>query len=813
MYVQLKNNGSTAISSFTVSYNVEKYRKGSNSAGFSIQMYYSSDGSTWTSAGADFLTSFSPDTDNTGYTSAPGVTTSVASKTLSQALNVSNSLYLAWNYSVSSESITSNAQALGVDDISIKANGGTPTPTISLNPTSLTGFTYVHNAGPSTAQSFAVTSSNLTGNLSVTTSGTDYVVSATEGGTYGTSLSLIQSSGSVSATVYVKLASGLAIGTYHSQNITVSGDGATDKTVTCSGSVTSPPAPSAPTATTATSIDNNSFSANWGAVSGATGYRLDVYTKTSGGTATDLFISEYLEGSSNNKYIEIYNGTGTTVDLDGYFLRQYNGASTDFGSYSLSLTGASILDGSTYVIGNSSGTIYTPDLSTNSSVMQFNGNDAVALFYGTTLIDIIGSIGDESNFAKDVTMVRKAAATVPNTTYSAGDWDSYAVDTTTYLGSHTMTGGSSITYVSGYEDLNVSNVLTYSVTGLSSGTTYSYVVRAYDAYAQTSANSNEIEAITTAAVTYDYPEDVEIDAGEVLITIAGGSGNIDALATPTPIPNPNFTVVFEQVITLFGDGLWLVSVFSLDQWVACYFNGIWTAQEPDTGYADFLIELGGKNTTIELKSGNGGNPTLPVELSSFTVALNAHNNAVLTWVTQSETNVSGFYIYRNAESVLATASMISELIPATNTSQQRIYIYSDKDLLNASTYYYWLQVVDLDGSDSYHGPISLVYEGGNDVHSPGMPKVTELKSLYPNPFNPSTTISYGLDKTDSVNIKIFNSRGQLVRSLDEGLKTAGYYHLIWNGDDASGKSMPTGVYYIRMQAGHRSFHKKAVLMK
>ncbi|NCC93256.1 MAG: hypothetical protein EOM10_08230, partial [Opitutae bacterium] len=69
----------------------------------------------------------------------------------------------------------------------------------------------------------------------------------------------------------------------------------------------------------ASATNETDFTAAWDAVSGATGYRLDVGTNATfsgaGGTASDLFISEYIEGSSNNKAIEIFNGTGSSVDL------------------------------------------------------------------------------------------------------------------------------------------------------------------------------------------------------------------------------------------------------------------------------------------------------------------------------------------------------------------------------------------------------------------------------------------------------------------------------------------------------------------
>ncbi|MFZ2360758.1 MAG: hypothetical protein WA040_15565, partial [Anaerolineae bacterium] len=121
LYAWFQNDTGYAVSSVDISYDVEKYRNGSNSAGFSIQMYYSTDGSTWTSAGSSFLTSFAADADNNGFTSAPGVTTSMVAKTLvfSQPIPANGTFYLAWNYSVTSGTTTSNAQGLGIDNFSM----------------------------------------------------------------------------------------------------------------------------------------------------------------------------------------------------------------------------------------------------------------------------------------------------------------------------------------------------------------------------------------------------------------------------------------------------------------------------------------------------------------------------------------------------------------------------------------------------------------------------------------------------------------------------------------------------------------------
>ena len=139
LYAQFVNNTGASLSGLQIGYNVEKYRLGTNPNGFRIQLFYSTDGSTWTSAGSTFLTAFAADPTtggNAGFTTAPGATV-VVSGTLNASIPVGGSFYLAWNYSVAAGTTTTNAQALAVDDISILG-------VVSVNPTA------VGNANPST---------------------------------------------------------------------------------------------------------------------------------------------------------------------------------------------------------------------------------------------------------------------------------------------------------------------------------------------------------------------------------------------------------------------------------------------------------------------------------------------------------------------------------------------------------------------------------------------------------------------------------------------------------------------------------------
>jgi hypothetical protein len=133
IYLQLTNVDSSPIDSLTVSYAVEKYRNGKNASGFSMTLFYSTDGLNWVVADSVFITAFNPDSDNKGYTTAPDTIRSVTNQTLKlpSPLACGGIMYLAWNYSVTNGSTTTNAQALALDDVTIQPTHSVSTGTIS----------------------------------------------------------------------------------------------------------------------------------------------------------------------------------------------------------------------------------------------------------------------------------------------------------------------------------------------------------------------------------------------------------------------------------------------------------------------------------------------------------------------------------------------------------------------------------------------------------------------------------------------------------------------------------------------------------
>jgi hypothetical protein len=100
-----------------------------------------------------------------------------------------------------------------------------------------------------------------------------------------------------------------------------------------------------------------------------------------------------------------------------------------------------------------------------------------------------------------------------------------------------------------------------------------------------------------------------------------------------------------------------------------------------------------------------------------------------------------------------------------------------------------------------------------DVNSISLPSFSGIRSIYPNPFNPLTTIDYEISMPADVKIEVYNNRGQLVRNFILGYQEQGSYKLTWEGEDNNGCLCSTGIYYIRMQAGKEIYIKKAVLLK
>ncbi|MFJ7977702.1 endonuclease [Peribacillus sp. NPDC096379] len=176
---------------------------------------------------------------------------------------------------------------------------------------------------------------------------------------------------------------------------------------------------------------------------------------------TDLIISEYIEGSSFNKAIELYNGTGKSINLSEYSLEMHtNGADT--ASNKLTLNGI-LESGKTFVVHHkdASAAIQSKGNLVNTTVINFNGDDPIVLKKSGEVIDSIGQAGVKVNFGADVTLVRNSSITsgdkVINDPFDPNkEWTTHPKDTFTNLGSHEMDGGETTPVESKVEAVTVS---------------------------------------------------------------------------------------------------------------------------------------------------------------------------------------------------------------------------------------------------------------------------------------------------------------------------------------------------------------------
>lgn len=119
LITKIHNAAEKSISKFTLGYDIEKYRKGNNPAGFAVQLYYSIDGENWIAAGNDFYTLFSPDNETIGAEIVPIETVNVTDKTFMLNVDADSNIYLAWNISVASGTSANAAMGLAIDNIEI----------------------------------------------------------------------------------------------------------------------------------------------------------------------------------------------------------------------------------------------------------------------------------------------------------------------------------------------------------------------------------------------------------------------------------------------------------------------------------------------------------------------------------------------------------------------------------------------------------------------------------------------------------------------------------------------------------------------
>ncbi len=191
---------------------------------------------------------------------------------------------------------------------------------------------------------------------------------------------------------------------------------------------------------------------------------------------------------------------------------------------------------------------------------------------------------------------------------------------------------------------------------------------------------------------------------------------------------------------------------------------------------------------------------LPVEMTSFD-AIGLGGAVRVDWATATETNTSHFLLERSTDN--ENWSNAAQVQARGESSSETRYSFTDEHVVAGTLYSYRLTVVNMDGSRSVYPEIASATPGTHGT-------VTEfaLAQNYPNPFNPETNISYTLAEAANVSLKVFTVTGEEVATLVSANQNAGSFNVSFNA-----ASLPSGLYFYRLNAGSFSDTRKMLLLK
>lgn len=575
---------------------------------------------------------------------------------------------------------------------------------------------------------------------------------------------------------------------------------------------------------------------SYNGVSGQKNYKTDgtvpainVQTgSTGGGNISELFISEYVEGSSNNKAIEIYNGTSSAIDLsaNGYKLEFYFNGSTSAGT-TINLTGT-LNAGNVFVVASASAnsTILNAADQTSSAAF-YNGDDAVVLRKGSSIVDVIGQVGFDPGSewgtglisTADNTLRRLSSTTQGDTNPDdvfdpSVEWTGYPTDTFDDLG--TFTGSSVQTFQLSVLIQDGWNMV--SVPGLNP------------------ENQNVItwwSGKDPAAGVYKfdggYQEVTSTTPGEgywmkhlgTKIYNTGDEWSPEGIqfVTHTAIPvNAGWNIIggFESTVQTSGitttpGGLQVGQIFG-------YSSGYTPADNlvPGYGYWINLSAAGLINIPDVLKNGSSHKTISAIENQGKIVITDNSGKSYTLFAVNDKLNPDDFEL-----PPLPPAGMFDVRFGSgryaedLSTADQTIELRGMEYPVKVSVKNINIKLQDETGT--------IINEGLTDgeeliirnnivsrllVSENKIPVEFSLEQNFPNPFNPATTIRFSIPKEANVTLSVYNVLGEKIAELVNEVLSPDNYEVEF---DAS--ALASGIYIYRVNAGDFVSTKKMLLIK
>lgn len=580
-----------------------------------------------------------------------------------------------------------------------------------------------------------------------------------------------------------------------------------------------------------------------------------VYITVVGSILNTVFFSEYIEGSSNNKALEIYNGSGNSINLNDFRIAQANNGG-GWNYYHEFPEDATLVNGDVWVIidNGTSTSVFNHDNADEvlgyPSVVSFNGNDARALEWspdnGTNwiIIDIFGDPTGSTNFsvagvsgaAAEHTIIRKPEVLEGNTNWavSAGtdadnsEWIVMDQDYFGDLGSHTA-GPQAYTInnievvtafpQSGSEIEIKANV----IPGESSPAPTS--VKLYYGTGGTQANSVDmfLESGTVYATAIPSLADGNLLLEYYIQAGNGGSSSktsvrtVMVAGTPTPISDihANIQTLDGQIRTIEGVVTIGAGVLRDDR-TSAYLqdnSGRGLNIYAETLYDELVrgvkVRMVGEvdlyYTTVELKDFNyrviSTGEDLPAPVA---VSVAGANSSALEGTLAKVTGMLDKIIdYGGSKNLILKDGSDSTIVKIWGTTG------IDTDALTIGI----LHAITGVGS-KYSSEYQLLVGYTEDIDPTVATGETDaslsfaLSAAYPNPFNPVTTLEYSLDRAGQHSLNVYDLTGRRISTLYSGYAEPGHYRLSWDAGDFT-----SGIYFIRLEATNGIATRKVVLIK
>lgn len=173
------------------------------------------------------------------------------------------------------------------------------------------------------------------------------------------------------------------------------------------------------------------------------------------------------------------------------------------------------------------------------------------------------------------------------------------------------------------------------------------------------------------------------------------------------------------------------------------------------------------------------------------------DGALLTWLDSPERDLDHYAVYASET-------------PEPDGTETHLGDTATTEFSVAGIGYRYLHVVAVD----HAGNASDVATVADTSPVGEAPRTPRLLGAFPNPFNPRTSIRYGVDAAVSVDLSVYDASGRLVRVLESGaMRESGLHSVVWDGSDDNGRAVPAGLYVFRLDAGGTRRTGRAMLVK